>query len=134
VASKFALEGLTDTLRLELAGTGIHVSLIEPGPILSRFRDNGYARYRAHIDSENSPHRDIYRLMEERLTKEGPAQPFTLPPDAVLKKLVHALESPKPKARYSVTFPTHLLSISRRLLSTRQLDAFLTRISRGGAG
>jgi NAD(P)-dependent dehydrogenase (short-subunit alcohol dehydrogenase family) len=134
VSSKFALEGLTDTLRLELAGTGIQVSLIEPGPILSRFRDNAYAAYRRTIDAEHSPHRDTYARMEARLTKEGPAQPFTLPPEAVLNKLIHALESPRPRARYYVTLPTHMMGTLKRLLSSDAMDRVLTRVSRGGAG
>ena len=134
VASKFALEGLTDTLRLELAGSGISVSLIEPGPILSRFRANAHAAFRAHVDVEHSAHRDAYRNAEVRLSKEGPAQPFTLPPEAVLAKLIHALESPRPHPRYYVTFPTHLIGVLRRLLGTRGLDWVLHRVSRGGAG
>jgi NAD(P)-dependent dehydrogenase (short-subunit alcohol dehydrogenase family) len=134
VASKYALEGLTDTLRLELRGSGISVSLIEPGPILSRFRDNAHRAFRANIDPEHSVHRDAYRRAEARLTKEGPAQPFTLGPEAVLTKLVHALESRRPRARYYVTFPTHLLGTLKRLLPTGGLDGFLARVSRGGAG
>jgi NAD(P)-dependent dehydrogenase (short-subunit alcohol dehydrogenase family) len=134
VATKFALEGLTDTLRLELAGTGIHVSLIEPGPILSRFRENGYAAYLRTIDAEHSPHRASYARMEARLKQAGAVQPFTLPPEAVLKKLIHALESPRPRPRYYVTFPTHLMGTLRRMLGTRALDWTLKRISRGGGG
>jgi NAD(P)-dependent dehydrogenase (short-subunit alcohol dehydrogenase family) len=134
VSSKFALEGLTDTLRLELAGSGIHVSLIEPGPIASRFRENAYAAYRRAIERDASAFRDTYARMEERLTTEGPVQPFTLPPDAVLKKLVHALESRRPKPRYYVTFPTHLMAALRRTLPTRGLDWSLRGISRGGRG
>jgi len=130
-ASKFALEGLTDTLRLELAGTGIHVSLVEPGPIVSRFRDNAHAAFRRHIDAESSPHRETYRAMERRLTKRGPAAPFTLGPEAVLKRVIHALESPRPRARYYVTFPTHLFATLRRLLPHRALDWVLRRVSRG---
>lgn len=133
VASKFALEGLTDTLRLELAGTGIAVSLIEPGPIESRFRANSYEKWKANIDVEASPHRDAYRAMEARLTKEGPAAPFTLPPRAVLKKLVHALESRRPKPRYYVTAPTYLLGALRRVLGTGGLDRVLRLVSGGGA-
>jgi NAD(P)-dependent dehydrogenase (short-subunit alcohol dehydrogenase family) len=134
VASKFALEGLTDTLRMELAGSGIAVSLIEPGPILSRFRENGYAVYQRTIDARHSVHRATYARMVQRLTTEGPAQPFTLPPEAVLKKLVHALESPRPRPRYYVTFPTYLMGTLKRLLGTRGLDWALGRISRGGRG
>ncbi|MBK1722888.1 short-chain dehydrogenase [Thiocystis violacea] len=134
VASKYALEGLTDTLRLELRDTGIHVSLIEPGPIASQFRKNAHQAFQANIDVEQSPHREAYRHAEDRLSKEGAAQPFTLPPEAVLKKLVHALESPRPHPRYYVTVPTHVIGSLKRLLSTRALDRLLVKISRGGAG
>ena len=133
VASKFALEGLTDTLRLELAGTGIGVSLIEPGPILSSFRDNAVKKWREYIDTEHSPHKDAYLAMERRLKKVGPAAPFTLPPEAVLKRLIHALESPRPKPRYYVTTPTYVLAGLRRVLGTRLLDRVLHRVSGGGA-
>ena len=128
-ASKYALEGLYDTLRLELAGTGIGVSLVEPGPIESRFRANAYEKFRAHIDAENSVHRDTYAAMVRRLTKPGPAAPFTLPADAVVAKVLHALESPRPRPRYYVTFPTYLFGTLKRLLSTRMLDRVLLRIS-----
>ena len=134
VASKFALEGLTDTMRQELVGSGIQVSLIEPGPILSRFRDNAFVAYQDGIDRDASVFKDTYGLMEARLLKEGPAQPFTLPPQAVLKKLVHALESPRPRPRYYVTLPTQLLGTLRRVLSTRGLDGFMRKVSRGGRG
>ncbi|SCZ50188.1 SDR family oxidoreductase [Thiohalomonas denitrificans] len=127
-ASKYALEGLTDTLRLELAGTGIRVSLVEPGPITSRFRANAWAKYQANIDARSSPFREIYGRMENRLAKQGSAAPFTLPPEAVLNKVLHALESPRPKVRYYVTFPTYLFAALRRLLPHRVLDSVLTRI------
>jgi NAD(P)-dependent dehydrogenase (short-subunit alcohol dehydrogenase family) len=127
-ASKYALEGLTDTLRLELRGTGIHVSLIEPGPVTSRFRQNAYAAYRRNIDPESSVHRAHYRRMEQRLTKAGPVVPFTLPPEAVLKKVIHALESKHPRARYAVTLPTYLFAILKRILPTRALDRILYKI------
>lgn len=128
-SSKFALEGLTDTLRLELHGTNIHISLIEPGPILSRFRANAMEKYRQNIDKASSPFRDTYEAMERRLTKQGPAAPFTLPPEAVLEKVIHALESPRPKVRYYVTFPTHLFATLRRLLPHRALDWVLRKVS-----
>lgn len=129
-SSKFALEGLTDTLRLELHGTGIHLSLIEPGPITSRFRANAFTKYKENIDKENSPFRETYEAMERRLTKKGPAAPFTLPPEAVLEKVVHALESKRPKARYYVTFPTWLFATLKRILPHHGLDWVLRRVSR----
>ena len=130
-ASKFALEGLTDTLRLELHGSGITVSLIEPGPIESRFRANAYRKFLENIDIEHSAFREQYEGARRRLEKEGPAAPFTLPPDAVVEALIHALESPRPRARYRVTFPTTLFATLRRLLPTRALDAILRRVSQG---
>lgn len=130
-ASKYALEGFYDTLRLELHGSGVQVSLIEPGPISSRFRANAHAMYRRHIDIERSVHRDTYRVLERRLTRPGPAAPFTLGPEAVLAKLVHALESPRPRARYPVTVPTRFFAGARRVLPVRALDWVLRRISRG---
>lgn len=132
VASKFALEGLADTLRLELLGSGIAVCLIEPGPILSQFRENSYRAFQRHIRPETSPHREKYAAMAARLTKVGPAAPFTLPPEAVLKRVIHALESARPRARYAVTVPTYLFGVLRRLLPTRALDSILRRA--GGEG
>jgi NAD(P)-dependent dehydrogenase (short-subunit alcohol dehydrogenase family) len=128
-SSKYALEGLTDTLRLELHGSGIHISLIEPGPITSRFRANAFIKYRENINKENSPFRDTYEAMERRLTKEGPAAPFTLPPEAVLEKVIHALESKRPKIRYYVTFPTYLFATLKRLLPHSWLDWVLRHVS-----
>lgn len=130
-ASKYALEGFYDTLRLELANTGIQVSLIEPGPIDSRFRANAFAVYQRTIDVERSAFRDTYHAMEHRLTKQGPAAPFTLGPEAVTEKLLHALESPRAQPRYYVTFPTYLFGTLKRLLPTRGLDWVLRRVSRG---
>lgn len=131
-ASKFALEGLSDTLRIELAGTGIHVSLIEPGPIESRFRENAFRMWKKHIDAENSFYRSQYSAMQKRLEKEGHATRFTLPPEAVLKKVIHALEHANPKPRYYVTFPTYLLGALRRLLPTSTMDKVLLKISNDG--
>lgn len=127
-ASKFALEGLTDTLRQELAGSGVYVSLVEPGPIASRFRDNAFLMYRKNIDPDSSFHRERYRAMEARLQKVGPAAPFTLGPEAVLQKVLFALESKRPKARYYVTFPTYLFAYLKRILPDRALDWVLARV------
>ena len=128
-ASKFAIEGLSDTLRLELHGSGIYVSLIEPGPINSRFRKNAYRYFQENIDVSNSPHRDYYTRWQQRFLNPGPTMPFTLPPEAVLKRVIHALESPRPKARYPVTFPTYLFAFLKRILPARMLDRILLKIA-----
>jgi NAD(P)-dependent dehydrogenase (short-subunit alcohol dehydrogenase family) len=127
-ASKFALEGLADTLRLELYGTGIHVSLIEPGPILSNFRKNSYALLKMHIDSTHSIHKEAYEAIGIRLQKEGPAVAFTLPAEAVAVKVVHALEAKQPKLHYYVTFPTHLFAFLKRILPMSWLDHLLRKV------
>jgi len=131
-ASKFALEGLTDTLRQELSDTGIRISLIEPGPILSRFRANAMQAFQQYIDIEKSPHRRRYENLLKRLQHEGPAAPFTLEPEDVLKKVIHALESPRPRIRYYVTFPTYLFAFLKRILSHRALEWVL--LKSGGDG
>lgn len=132
VATKFALEGLVDTLRLELAGSGIHISLIEPGPIRTRFRDNAYTAYQQHIRTQTSAHGENYAALEGRLHQEGAKTPFSLPPEAVLKRVIHALESPRPQVRYYVTAPTYLFGFLRRVLPSRTLDAILRRAGGGG--
>ena len=131
-ASKFAIEGLSDTLILELADTDINISLIEPGPILSQFRATGVKMLEKHIDIENSIHHDRYKGVLKRLKKEGPAVPFTLPPEAVLKKVIHALEARRPKTRYYVTFPTYLFGYLKRLLPDFLMDKMLAAAGGGG--
>jgi NAD(P)-dependent dehydrogenase (short-subunit alcohol dehydrogenase family) len=131
-AAKFALEGITDTLRMELSGTGIHVSLIEPGPISTRFRANALTTFQRWIRIEGSAHEAQYRRQLERLTKEGPAAPFTLPPEAVVAKLIHALESPRPKPRYPVTVPAVAFYWLKRILPIRTMDRLLIAASGGG--
>ncbi|MEF8792273.1 SDR family NAD(P)-dependent oxidoreductase [Thiohalorhabdus sp.] len=128
-ASKFALEGLTDTLRLELVGSGIQAVLIEPGPITSHFRQNAYRAFQANIDVEHSYHRTVYqRDIATRLAGTEDA-PFTLGPEAVLAKTVKALEKGRPRARYYVTLPTYLLAGLKWALPTRWLEPFLRRLS-----
>ncbi|WP_372836615.1 SDR family oxidoreductase [Pontibacterium sp.] len=130
--SKFALEGLTDTLRQELHGSNIFVSLVEPGPITSQFRVNAYNAFKKNIDTENSAHKEVYAAVNKRLSKQDVERgndPFTLEPEAVVKRVIHALESKRPKERYYVTFPTYLFAYLRRFLSVRWLDRILRRIS-----
>lgn len=120
-ASKFAIEGLADTLRLELYGSGIEVVLIEPGPIRSAFRQNALAKFLQHIDQEHSAHQAIYAKTLKRLESSGDA-PFTLGAEAVLEVLVKAIETKNPKARYGVTFPTKLFAVLKRIFSTKMMD------------
>ena len=132
IASKHALEGLSDTLRMELKGTNIFVSIIEPGPIEAKFRQNAYAKYKENIDAKSSHFHKQYEAMEERLTKENAPLPFTLPPTAVLEKVLRVLESSKPKASYYVTTPTYIFAGLKRLLPGFLLEKLLINVGTRG--
>lgn len=126
-ASKFALEALSDALRLELQPAGISVSLLEPGPIESEFLASTLARFRAEVDIEGSAHRDDYRRRLAVMEAGGNSR-FKLPPQAVIAKLVHALESPRPRARYRIGLPTQAAALLKRVLPTRMLDRIVARM------
>lgn len=128
VASKFALEGLSDCMRLELRDSNISVSLIEPGPIATRFTAAAVEAFDANVDAENSVFAEVYEKRRKHLEKGG-ATRFKLGPEAVLKRLIHAAENQNPKARYAVTTPTYLMDGLRRLLPTRLLDIVADRVS-----
>ena len=130
VVSKHALAALAETLRLELTGTGIHVSLIEPGPVATRFREHALTAFLREVDPERSPHRETYRGVLARLRGEGPPVPGTVPPEAVLGPLLHALESPKPRARYLLTGPARWLALAQRLLPRPALERLLLAVAR----
>jgi NAD(P)-dependent dehydrogenase (short-subunit alcohol dehydrogenase family) len=128
VATKFAMEGLSDVLRIEMTGTGIDVILIEPGPIATKIRENAIPHFERWIDWQNSARREQYEPLLDRLYKPAVKKDrFELPCSAVTAKLIHALESPRPRARYYVTTPTYIAGLLRRLLPTRALDAVLGR-------
>lgn len=121
-STKFALEGMADTLRHELHGSNIYVSLIEPGPIQSKFRPNSVVKLQQYIDIENSFHKEAYQQQLARLNTKGNANPFTLPAIECAKVCLDALNSKQPKARYQVTFPTKLFWWLRRILPTKAFD------------
>jgi NAD(P)-dependent dehydrogenase (short-subunit alcohol dehydrogenase family) len=127
-ASKFAIEALADTQRLELRGSNIFVSLIEPGPITSKFVETSLKNFERNIDEANSHYKAAYERQRRRLGRGGSGR-FKLGPEAVLEKLVHAVESPRPRARYFVTTPTTIMAVARRILPQRALDRLLDKAS-----
>lgn len=133
-ASKYAIEGLADTLRVELKHDPIQISLIEPGPILSQFRANAYHEFNHWVEPQahDSVHQTNYQSMIKRLASTEASAPFTLGPEAVCKVLLHALQSKRPKARYRVTLPTKVFAFLKRLLPTHALDWVLAKA--GGDG
>lgn len=123
VSTKYAMEGLTDVWRLEMAETGIDVILIEPGPITTDIRKNSIPHFERFIDWKSSARRDQYESsLLKRLYEDRGPDAFELPPAAVTKKLIHALEARRPRPRYYVTTPTYLMGFARRVLPTRALD------------
>jgi NAD(P)-dependent dehydrogenase (short-subunit alcohol dehydrogenase family) len=129
-AAKFAIEALSDAMRLELKGSGIEVVLIEPGPIATSIGKHALEAFDANVDAVSSRYREIYTRRRKSLERPGGGR-FTLPPEAVLAKLILALESPHPRARYYVTIPTHVMAWARRLLPGRLLDRVLDKASKG---
>ncbi|AUR00544.1 SDR family NAD(P)-dependent oxidoreductase [Phaeobacter inhibens] len=129
VATKHAIEGLTDTMRVELRDSGIRVILIEPGPVTSKIREKAIPHFEKYVDWENSALRDRYEtsLLKRLYESTGPDR-FELPASAVTAKLVHACESRRPHPRYYVTVPTHVGGVLKRILTTRAIDRILARL------
>ncbi len=127
-ASKFALEGLTITLRMELQDSGIHVSLIEPGPIATRFTANALAKINEHIDLEGSPHAVEYRRQLKRLDGSGPINKHKLGPEAVYDVLKSALNVTNPRPHYLVTTPAKHGVLLKRLLPANLFYRLMRRL------
>ena len=127
VATKFALEGYADVLRMEMAETGIKVVLIEPGPIETDFRKNAIKQFDSWVDWKASPRRAQYESSLLDLLKKGGSSGVQWPASAVTDAVVKALNAPNPRARYGVTTPTHAMAVARRVLPTRALDWILKK-------
>jgi len=128
-STKFAMEGLTDTLRIEMRDTNIHIVLIEPGPITSKIRENSIPHFEKWINWQVSPRKDHYEAtLIKRLYESNGPDTFELPASAVSAKVVHALESTRPRPRYYITTPTHVMGVLKRLLPTRAMDAILAKL------
>jgi NAD(P)-dependent dehydrogenase (short-subunit alcohol dehydrogenase family) len=129
VATKFALEGLSDVLRLEMRDTSVHIILLEPGPVTSKIRVNSIPHFERWVDWQKSPRRAQYEdsLLQRLYKASDKPDRFELPAAAVTKKLVHALESARPRARYYITTPTYLMGALRRMLPTRLLDWVISK-------
>ncbi len=125
-ASKYAVEAMTDAMRYELRGSGIFVSLLEPGPIETQFLPSTLRQFNATIDVAHSPHKAEY---EKRLAAmaDNKSSFLKLGPATVVKSLIHALESPRPRVRYRISPHTYAISALRRILPGRMLDLMLSR-------
>lgn len=126
-SSKYALEGYADTLRLEMPSS-IKVVLVEPGPITSRLRDTAYKNFKRFVRPKRSAHKNAYRQVVRRFEDPSLESIFTLPPEAVARKVLKALRARHPKARYFVTLPTYLFAFLKWLLPAKMLDSILRRV------
>ncbi len=130
-ASKFAIEGLVNTLRLELMHTNVQLSLIQPGPIESKFRINAYQAFKKYVNMAKSDYQTNYHSMIKRLNSDKLAD-YTLGPEAVLQCVLHALESTRAKIHYRVTFPAKLFALLIRILPSSVMDRILFKAGDGG--
>ena len=127
-STKYAMEGWADSLRLEMRGTGIHIILIQPGPITSDLRLKSQAPFEKWITPETSARSSEYETkLKPRLYAPVSKDTFELPANAVTKVVHQALIHPNPRPRYRITTPTKGMAIAKRLLSTRMLDRILSR-------
>tara|TARA_E500000178_G_scaffold149603_1_gene149287 strand:+ start:120 stop:953 length:834 start_codon:yes stop_codon:yes gene_type:complete len=124
VASKFALEGLTDTLRLELDGSGVHAILIEPGPIRTKIRENAFLQFNKWINWQEARQKSTYQnKLIPRLSMENPGKDlFELPAASASEAVWKASTARKPRARYRVTWATTLMMLTKRLTPTWLAD------------
>ena len=128
-ATKFALEGLTDTMRIELDGTGVELVLVEPGPIRTKIRENSYLQFQKWITWKGTRLEALYRgvLIPRLKAVNPPKDRFELMPDAVTDAVVHAATSPKPRIRYRITTATKVMALMKRVTTSRGFDRIAKR-------
>ena len=128
-ATKFALEGLTQTLRLEMRGSPVEVILLNPGPVTSKIRENSIPHFEKWINWRNSVWTEHYEAtLIGRLRQKSTINKFELPASAVTEKLLLALESQNPAPSYYITKPTYFMALMRRVLPTSWLERLLATI------
>lgn len=128
-ASKYAIEGLADTMRQEVLDSDIFISTINTGPVTSKFRENALKKFNENIDIESSHFSAKYKEeLKVRLENDKDDTPFNLPASSVANVVLKIMKSNKPKPRYYVTTATHLLGFAKRILSTNLLDKLLNKM------
>lgn len=128
-ASKYAIEGLNDTLRQEVLGSQIYISTINTGPVTSKFRENALKKFNKNIKIEGSFFEQTYKKeLKTRLETTEDKAPFNLPASSVANTVLKIMNTKKPKPRYYVTTATHLLGFFKRILPTSLLDRLLNKI------
>ncbi|MGE3593692.1 MAG: SDR family NAD(P)-dependent oxidoreductase [Arcobacter sp.] len=127
-ASKYAIEGINDTLRQEVLGSQIYISTINTGPVTSKFRENALKKFNKNITVEGSFWEETYKKeLKARLETTEDKAPFNLPASSVANTVLKIMNTKKPKPRYYVTTATHLLGFFKRILTTSLLDKLLNK-------
>ena len=126
-ASKHAVEALSDALRPEVAGFGIGVSLVEPGPVLTGFGGTAVATLPDEPPDAAGPYDDFRRRLGQAYTRayDGRRTGLASSPEDIAAVIVKAAESPRPRARYLVGPVARALVGARRVLPARAFDALL---------
>lgn len=128
-ASKYAIEGITDTLRQEVLGSNIFISTINTGPVTSKFRENALIKFNKNIQIEGSFFEEVYKKeLKVRLESNDNNAPFNLPATSVANVVLKIMQTQKPKPRYYVTKATYILGFLKRILSTSLMDKLLNKI------
>lgn len=128
-ASKYAIEGLNDTLRQELTGTNIYISTLNTGPVSSNFRKNALSNFQKNIDIQNSAFTAVYnKELKQRLESKSDTTSFTITSQEAAKTILKIVDAKRPKPRYYITKATHILGFFKRILSTSLLDKLLNKI------
>ena len=128
-ASKYAIEGITDTLRQEVLGSNIFISTINTGPVTSKFRENALIKFNKNIQIEGSFFEEVYKKeLKVRLESNDNNAPFNLPATSVANVVLKIMQTQKPKPRYYVTKATYILGFLKRVLSTSLMDKLLNKI------
>jgi NAD(P)-dependent dehydrogenase (short-subunit alcohol dehydrogenase family) len=127
-ASKFALEGMSDSLRRELRPWGMHVALIEPGAVATPIWDKGVEQAR-ELETDAQPEvRERYGEVIDAVRKESEKNRTQgVPPHEVAEAVAHALTAPKPKTRYLVGRDAKTRGPMSKVMPDRLLDAAIAR-------
>jgi NAD(P)-dependent dehydrogenase (short-subunit alcohol dehydrogenase family) len=125
-ASKYAVEALSDALRFEVRGFGVHVSVVEPGTIKTRFGDTATSSVE-HLQDPESPYAAFNQVLVERINDayEGKLARFAAPPEAVAKVIAKAISARRPRTRYRVTLAARMMLATRKVMPDRGWDLFL---------
>jgi len=129
-ATKFAVEGLSDCLRMELAPFGINVVIVEPGAIRTEW--TGIAKESLLRQSGHTAYAE-QAVAHARLFESGETSKMVSEPDVVAKTISRALRARRPRTRYATGGGAHVILFLRRILSDRAFDGLMRMAEKGMA-